>query len=82
MLIIHGEPPSLPSIAPPGVVWSDEYKAFIAACLMKNPSQRPSVDQLFKDHAAFFAKAKDAAYIKEHFLKQLKPNEERVNPDL
>ena len=81
-LIVHAEPPTLPSIAPPGVTWSFTYRAFIAACLKKDQKERPSVEQLFKGHAAFFAQAKDEAYVKEHFLKQLKPVEERVGQDL
>ena len=33
LLILNHEAPTLPAIAPPGVTWSNEYKAFIAACL-------------------------------------------------
>ena len=74
-LILKGEPQNLPAISPVGVTWSDNYKAFIAACLIKEPNQRPTVDQLFKEHAAFFAQAKDENYVREHFLKDLKPVE-------
>ena len=81
-MIINQEPPSLPAIAPPGITWSPEFRAFIAACLQKNPSKRPTVDELFKDHAAFFAQAKDEAYIKQNFIKDLKPAEERIDESL
>ena len=55
MMIINQDPPTLPSVAPPGITWSPEFKAFIAACLQKNPVKRPTVDELFKEHAGFFA---------------------------
>jgi len=40
--------------------------------LQKDPSKRPSIDEIFKNHKKFFAKAKNALYLKERFISDLK----------
>ena len=52
MLILKGDPPSLPD-GP----WSDQLRSFICACLKKIPDDRPSLDQLVKDHQDFLGMA-------------------------
>lgn len=72
-LILSNEPPSLP-----GGEWSEEFRKFVSACLVKIPEYRPNIDQLFEDHKAFFAKAKDAAYLKEKWLSKFPPLKDRL----
>jgi len=76
-LILDQSPPSLPHQG-----WSDEFRAFVHACLKKDPSERPSVEDLFVQHAAFLNKAQDAAYLQANFLASLPPLEQRLPPEL
>lgn len=58
------------------------FLEFIEDCVQKNPAKRPSIEQLFKTHKKFFSKAKDAAYLKEFFLKDLQEISVRKNKQL
>tara|TARA_B110000285_G_C15046873_1_gene574787 strand:- start:415 stop:627 length:213 start_codon:yes stop_codon:yes gene_type:complete len=59
--------------------WSPEFKAFVDNCLYKQPELRPTAVELLENHKKFFAKAKNAKYLKEHLIKELKPLTERFN---
>jgi len=54
-LILDQSPPTLPEVGG----WSPEFRAFVNACLKKDPKQRPDVDTLLTQHAAFLNKAQD-----------------------
>ena len=41
-------------------------------CLQKDPSKRPSIEQIFKTHKKFFAKARNAQFLKENFIGSLR----------
>jgi len=64
--IVEGEPPQLQ-----GSNWSEDFKEFVALCLVKKPKMRATGKTLL-DHAFFF-KTKDKEYLKENFLRDLKP---------
>ena len=51
--------------------WDQTFRDFVADCLQKDPSKRPSIDQIFKTHKKFFAKAKSPDYIQANFLRDL-----------
>jgi serine/threonine protein kinase len=53
MLIMQGSPPKLPEDRD----FSPEFRAFVEACLVKDPAHRPSIEELFKNHKAFLDKA-------------------------
>lgn len=61
---------------PPGLslsrTWDQCFKDFVIDCLQKDSSKRPNIDQIFEKHKKFFAKAKDAAYLKQNFIKDLR----------
>ena len=40
--------------------------------MQKDNTLRPNIDEIFKKHKKLFAKAKDAAYLKEHFIQGLR----------
>ena len=48
--------------------WDPSFRDFVNACLQKDPSKRPTIDEIFKTHKKFFQKAKNAQYLKENFL--------------
>lgn len=52
--------------------WDPVFRDFVNACLQKDPSKRPSIPDIFKTHKKFFAKAKDAKFLKENFIGELK----------
>lgn len=64
--ILNLDPPKLPKGN-----WSSQFEAFIASCLQKEARNRPTVAQLMEKHKEWLSKAKDAAYLKENFLKGL-----------
>ena len=76
--ILNNSPPELPEDAP----FSNLFRKFLAACLKKEPSQRPTVDELLQQHAAFFDQAKEPAYLQTKFLSGLAPISERVDQKL
>jgi serine/threonine protein kinase len=78
LAILNDEPPQLkvPS------TWDPLFVELITACLQKDPSKRPTVEQLLKQHKKFFSKAKDPAYIKKSFIKDLKEVSVRNNQQL
>lgn len=78
MVILNGEPPKLPEEGP----WSSEFRHFVSSCLKKEASKRPNVQELFAMNKAFFAKAKDANYLKVSFLKNLPALKDRLDPAL
>lgn len=65
--ILQGAPPTLPKHEK----WDQTFRDFVSDCLQKDPSKRPTIEQIFKDHKKFFAKAKNAAYLKENFIQDL-----------
>jgi serine/threonine-protein kinase OSR1/STK39 len=66
--ILNGQPPQLNKHEK----WDPLFKDFVNACLQKDPTKRPSIPDIFKTHKKFFAKAKDAKYLKEAFIGDLK----------
>jgi serine/threonine-protein kinase OSR1/STK39 len=44
--------------------WDACFKEFVTDCLQKDPTKRPTVDEILLKHKKFFSKAKDAAYLK------------------
>lgn len=72
-LILQREPPALPD-GP----WSNELRSFINACLKKIPDDRPTLDELLRDHHDFLGKAKDYIFIQDNFCNGLAPLETRV----
>ena len=59
--------------------WSHEFKCFVDNCLFKTPELRPTTMDLLKDHKKFFDKGKNAKYLKDNLIKNLKPLTERFN---
>jgi serine/threonine-protein kinase 24/25/MST4 len=57
-LILDQSPPTLPTSG-----WSEEFKAFVNACLKKDPAERPDIEQLLVHHATFLNKARDMAFL-------------------
>lgn len=51
--------------------WEQSFRDFVTDCLHKDPSNRPNIDQIFKNHKKFFSKAKNAAYLKDNFIQDL-----------
>lgn len=76
--ILNSSPPELPNYGG----WSLEFRKLIADCLKKNPKERPTVDQLLKNHKGFFDLAKDHTYLKQNFLNILPPIDQRVEASL
>ena len=66
--IIKEEPPQLSSER----TWDPDFRNFIEACLQKDASKRPSIDELLKQHKKFFDKAKPVSYLKDQFLRTLR----------
>lgn len=66
--IINGPPPALTTSRQ----WEKCFRDFVEDCLQKDPSKRPTIDQIFERHKKFFAKAKNHTYLKEHFIMDLK----------
>ena len=58
-LILDQSPPTLPENGG----WSAEFRAFVNACLKKEPRERPDIDTLLVQHAPFINKARDFEYI-------------------
>jgi len=52
--IMNGEPPTVNKYE---TFWSQEFKDFVAACLVKNPSLRPSCSELLEKHKKFLSQA-------------------------
>ncbi len=44
-LILDQSPPTLPNQG-----WSEEFKAFVHDCLKKNPTERPTIEELLQRH--------------------------------
>lgn len=65
--ILNSAPPTLDRKE----MWDESFKDFVSDCLQKDPSKRPSVEDIFREHKKFFSKAKNAAYLKENFLMDL-----------
>jgi hypothetical protein len=58
--------------------WDPCFVDFVKSCLIKDPSQRPDVETLFKNNKKFFAKAKKNDYLKSKLLKGVPNVLERV----
>jgi len=63
-MIIKEDPPQLGKTRQ----WDACFREFIEACLQKDPSKRPSIDDLLKNQKKFLDKAKNPEYLKEYFL--------------
>ena len=72
--ILNMDPPRLPAGK-----FDPKFSKFIESCLQKQASSRPTVQQLFDQHKEWFSKAKDAAYLREHFLKSLPDVDKRID---
>ena len=59
------EPPNLKDISK----WSPELVNFIKACLVKNPLNRPTAEELLENHKTFLSKAQNENYLIETLLK-------------
>ena len=77
-LILDQSPPTLPESGG----WSSEFRTFVNVCLKKDPTERPDIDSLLVQHAAFLNKARDLPYIQQNFLASLPPLEQRLKPEL
>lgn len=77
-LILDQSPPTLPESGG----WSSEFRAFVNGCLKKDPSERPDIETLLVQHAAFLDKARDYEYMRGSFLASLPPLEQRLKPEL
>lgn len=64
--IVEGEPPQLE-----GNSWSEDLKNFVSVCLVKKPKMRASGTSLLQH--PFLSKAQNSAFLKNNFLKDLKP---------
>lgn len=76
LLVILNSPP--PSLNKHESFWSQEFRDFVNACLQKNPSSRMSAKDLLEKHKKFLDKAKGSQYVKDNFLGELKPLEQRI----
>ena len=76
--IINFPPPKLGERKP----WDSCFRDFIEDCLQKDPTKRPTIDQIFATHKKFFAKAKTSQYLKDYFLQDLKEVYLRMNQSL
>lgn len=76
--IINGPPPQLSQSR----TWDKAFRDFVEDCLQKDPSKRPTIDQIFLKHKKFFAKARNAQYLKEHFIMDLKEVYQRKDQSL
>jgi serine/threonine protein kinase len=65
--IINGAPPQLSKTEK----WDQSFRDFVSDCLQKDPSKRPTIEEIFKNHKKFFSKAKNAAFLKENFIMDL-----------
>jgi len=62
---LNEEPPKLTDEP----YWDEHFHEFIAACLVKDPAERLSAEELLREFKVFFSKAKGKDYIKEKLLK-------------
>ena len=76
--ILKGTPPTLSK----NDKWDQSFRDFVNSCLQKDPTKRPTIDDLFKNHKKFLSKAKDAAFLKKNFLGELKEVYLRKDPGL
>lgn len=75
LVILNSPPPQLNKLE---TFWSQEFRDFVNACLQKNPSSRMTAKDLLEKHKKFLDKAKGPAYVKDNFLNNLKPLDERI----
>jgi len=73
ILTLNEDPPKLNK----ETFWDENFQEFIQFCLVKDPTQRKSADELLKCN--FFKKAKGKEYIKEKLLKNLPKLEDRLD---
>ncbi|KAF4752561.1 hypothetical protein FOZ62_006134, partial [Perkinsus olseni] len=71
--ILENPPPTLERTK--STPWDSSFVKMVADCLQKDPSKRPSVDQLLTRHDAFFRQADKDALV--DLLKQLPTIEQR-----
>ena len=77
-LILDQSPPTLPQAGG----WSEEFRAFVNACLQKDPRERPDIETLLVQHANFLGKARDVEYMTTNLISALPPLEQRLGPEL
>jgi serine/threonine protein kinase len=58
--------------------WDKEFLSFVQSCLIKDPLKRPSAKELLQKNQKFFEKAKDSAFLKASFLKNVPEVYDRV----
>ena len=75
MSVINSDPPTLS-----GSEFSKDFKNFVALCLQKDPSKRPSAEKLLTHK--FINKAEDADYLVTEFLSGIDDLKERIGDKL
>jgi len=75
MKTLNEDPPKLGK----GPTWDENLAEFIDLCLVKDPNQRKSADELLKCCQNLFKKAKGKEYIKEKLLKNIPRLEDRLD---
>lgn len=66
-----------PSLKDP-TQWDQSFVEMIKSCLIKDPQQRPTAEEVLKMNKKFFAKAKNKNYLVESLLKGIPTVQERV----
>ena len=75
MSVINSDPPTLS-----GSHFSKEFKNFVACCLQKDPSKRPSAEKLLSHK--FISKAEEPDYLVTEFLSGIDDLKERIGDKL
>jgi len=71
-IIVEKEPPRIDRRK-----WDANLAALVEVCLQKDPSKRPTMDEINKNHCKFFTKARVEPLV--DILQSLPPLEKRIN---